>query len=178
MYLYLINSVHNISAAPMCVHACMLRQSVHITCVTLACVHVSNSISTHYLSYTCLCTCIYLAQCMLSVQHVSNSLHITCVCTCQQSVCVYMCIHAYLTLNQYTYCTCVHVYYYNSIRIQCLCCTCQCVHVYTLTVIHMHIDLSLNQYTCTHAHLPLNHCNNYRVSHNYMLLLTTRSIPD
>ena len=143
-----------------------------ITSLTPVCTHVSNSISTYYLSYTCVCTCIYFAQSMLSVQHqcvsmfpihcilplcvhVSNSISTWYICCSCLSVCVhvYTCISIIKSVHILYLCVYMHIITiqseYNVFAAP--------VFRLTLSVNHMHIDLSLNQYTCTHHDMHIYH---------------------
>ena len=118
-----------------------LIHSVLITCLTPVCVHVSNSISSHYLFYTCVtvCTCFYFDQCMLSVQHVcvcvhvSKSLHITSVCVhVVHNISAALLLYAeylHVSLHQYTYSTCVCTCIIKSVHILYL-----CVHMNIITI--------------------------------------------
>ena len=97
MYLYLFHLMHVICATPMCVIMFPIQYVLPV------CVRVSNSISTHDLSYTCVCTCIYFKQCMLSVQHL-------CVCMVPIHYILPMCVHmSVYYISNPVVCVCLHI---------------------------------------------------------------------
>ena len=82
---------------------------VLITCVTPVCVYVSNTISTHYLSYL-LCVYFYLFPSM----RVSCATPV-CVCACFQLTTPYLYVYMYLiqsvhSISAALVCVCTHVH--------------------------------------------------------------------